>query len=255
MKTSCKGTIFLLSIVIVLILSPGTLSALPVRNITTAGLDTYLNGDIGFFFEDVFILTFSPGFDLLAKAKWQHMPHTDEVTITGGSVFDLWKYTYAEVSYALKISKENTQSIKTHGINLDFYYERSKGLIIGGLQFQFSEEQLTLMPSLAGKYFFTDFFSLWGKYIFIYDTITGVDNAFWGEGEFSITPAFSLKTGGTLSSYSPAYKEGKSLEWSILAGLSYAFSDQVILKYLGEYTSREEFQLITNSLILDLRFK
>lgn len=250
-----KRNIILLSFIILLIVTPAILSALPVRNITTAGLDTYLNGDIGFFLEDVFILTLSPGFNLLAKAKWQRMPQSDIVTITGGSVFNLWKYTYAEISYALIISSEDNQSIKTHGINLDFYYERSKGLIIGGFKTQFSEEQLTLMPSLAGKYYFTDFFSLWGKYMFIYDTITGVDNTFWGEGEFYITPAFSTKIGGTISSYSPTYKEGKSLEWSILAGLSYSFSGPVTLKYLGEFTSREEFQLITNSLILDLRFK
>lgn len=245
----------LLFFILLTVLPISFVSGIPVRNITSAKLDTYLNGDLGLALEDVFLISPGPGYNLLAKIKWDHTLSNDTVTVTAGTVFDLWKYTYSEISYGVSFSKGTGGESNDHIINGDFYYEREKGLLLGGVKFQFSEVQFTFLPSLAGKYYFTDFFSLWGKYIFIYDTVTNIDHAFWGEGEFRIIPPLSWKAGGTVSSYSPAYREQKAVEWSVLTGLSYSFSPQVTLKYLGEFKKREEYSLIANTLILDLRFQ
>lgn len=231
----------------------GSASAMNFRNITAVDFQTYLDGRLGIKAEEVAIFGFTPGFNLLAKVRVNKQATYISFGGTLGTVFTAGKRMYSEVSYGLDY---HTVNGLLHTALIDWYIETERFLQLTGFKIQISPTQVTLFPSLAAQYYFTDFFRLWGKYTFIYDTVTGIDHSGWLEAGFPLWEKTAFSIGATAATYhtddiTPVVRP----EFSGIAGFSYRFTDEILLKYKLEFTWRREYQLFTNSLLLDIWYK
>lgn len=231
----------------------GSASAIDFRNITAVDFQTYLDGRVGIKAEEVAIFGFTPGFNLLAKVRVNKQSSYISFGGTLGTVFTVGKRMYSEVSYGLDY---HTVNGLIHTALIDWYIETERFLQMTGFKIQISPTQITLFPSVAARYVFTDSFNLWGKYTFIYDTVTGIDHSGWLEAGFPLWDRLALSFGATGATYHtdtvPAVIQP---EFSGIAGFSYRFTDEILLKYKLEFTWRSEYQLFTNSLLLDIWYK
>jgi hypothetical protein len=234
-----------------LFLIAGTVWAFPLRSISTASWDYYSYGDNGFQFKEVGIYRLNEDWSVVGKAEFDRRPYDTTVKGMGGVVFTLFSYSYMETSYGVSVSDGNTVA---HHLLADYYYERENYLLMASSKADLGEEQKTFMPSLAGKWYILQPLSLWGKYTASFDDLLGFDNSFWGEAEYALTPKFLVKAGGTVGSYHAERNSPRRLEYSGLGGLTFKPGDTMRFSYLFEYLVRKEYDMISNSLIVDIRF-
>jgi hypothetical protein len=231
----------------------GGVSAWEFRNITAVDFQTYLDGRIGIKAEEVAIFGITPGFNLLAKARVNTQASYFSFGGTVGTVFNVGKRMYSEVSYGIDY---HTVNGLIHTALIDWYIETNRFLQLTGFKIQISPTQVTLFPSVAARYVFSDTFNLWGKYTFIYDTVTGIDHSGWVEAGFPLWERTSFSIGATGATYhTDTVPSVVRPEFSGIAGVAYRFTDQVLLKYKLEFTWRAEYQVLTNSLLLDLWYR
>lgn len=225
----------------------------PIRNITTATLHTQLDGDVGVVLEDAFIVKDRSGVSLLAKVMWDKRSDWWNLVNTLGVVYGLGDYSYAETSFSLGYTSENV--FAAHVLT-DVYLETAQYLLIGGCKVQADSSQATIIPSVAGRYYFSNVFSLWAKYMFIYDTVYDVDNAGWFEAEIVPSSFIRCKLGGTVSSYhTETVNPVQKLELSALAGIQLHPWEILTLTYQFQFTHREEYQRISNMLMVDIHVR
>ena len=227
---------------------------IPVRNITTGTIDTYLDdGDLGVVLEDACIVRVEPATSILAKTKWDKRPDWWNLLGTLGCVYGLGEFTYAETSFSFGYKSD--EAVALHFLT-DVYLEKPSYLFIGGVKIQADKDQLTAIPSTAFKYYFSDFLSVWAKYMFIYDSVYGIDNAGWIETEVIPSSVFRFKVGGTAASYhTETLVSEQKLELSALAGLQVRPWDIVSFRYQFTYTHRDEYQKISNMIVVDLNIR
>jgi opacity protein-like surface antigen len=227
------------------------LSAQPFRSITSAEWSHYSYGEDALRLEEVGIYRLNEVWSVVAKAEWDAQPNRETVKGMAGVVFTLFDYSYMETSYGVAFTQGSELS---HHLLVDYYYDRDDFYLLAGAKAQLSAAQQTYQPSLAGKWWISPSFSLWGKYITSFDTQVGFDHSFWGEGAYRLHKAFKLKAGGTIGSYHPDADSARELEYSGLGGLSFTPADDLSLSLEFEYLQRKSYAVASTGLIADLRF-
>lgn len=247
--TNIRGLILLCCL---LFFVPRITHTLPVRNITSATLDAYSYEEVGLKLENVTIVRPFQRVSFLGKVNSTIRSDWWSLRGTLGCVYGLGQSTYAESSYGLEYVSDGT--FVHHGLT-DFYLEIPKFLFIAGIKGQFAVNQTTIIPSVAVKYYFFPFFGLWGKYMFIYDTVTGIDNSGWVEADFIVSPVLTFKVGGTASSYhTETAPYDQHLELGVLAGLIVSPAEIISIRYQFSFTDRYEYHYFSNLLLIDLKF-
>lgn len=237
--------------VVLLVLIVGTAEALPVRSITTLDVDSYSYGDTGIRMKEVGILRLKNGWSTVLKAEWEKVPAATKIKGTAGLVFGLFPGSYMELSYGLALAD---QSEVSHILNTDLYYEQPNLLIMLTNKLEVGSETTNTLPGLGVKWSPVVPLSLWGKYTASFDKNTGFDNSFWGETEYRLGTAWSVKAGGTVGSYHADQEASRDLEYSFLTGLGFSPYEGIRFSYQFEYLIREEYRVLTNLLVGDISF-
>jgi hypothetical protein len=112
-----------------------------------------------------------------------------------------------------------------------------------------------VIPSLGGKFHPIPALGLFGKAFVAIDWDGQASGSFWGEADWSVSPAIALRAGGTMG-YSGEFG------WSAIAGANVALTPKVLLKYTFKYLADPVDTLpgspvkngVENGLVLDVRF-
>jgi hypothetical protein len=186
-------------IALFLFLSAFPVFSLPLRNITALGMDRYPDGEDVYTLENTLIAGLTSRFSLLGRVRLREASREGEWNRGGslGLVYLLGPHTYGESSYGIFFEGEAALS---HHVSSEISLEKERFLLIGGVKGQLSPEQSTFFSSLAGRYFFVPSFSLWGKYMFIFDTATKAGHSLWAEAAVDPLPGLQIRIRNTLFS-------------------------------------------------------
>ncbi len=243
------------SLIILILLSIASAAyALPIRSITTLGVDQYSYDELGYKIGEVAIAQLESGLSLVAKAEYEEQADSSEIKGMGGVVFPAFSYSYMETSYGVSLKKTGTEETVIHHLLADLYYERDRYMILGGLKAELSSVQQTLLPSIGARWNWTPRLSLWGKYTTSFNSEDGFNHSLWTETEYSLTERLFGKLGATVGSYSNEETDERELEYSVLGGFAVKPASAVRLSYQYEYLIRENYEKGAHTLVADIRF-
>lgn len=223
----------------------------PVRSITTVNVEQYSYDDTGYNIGQVAIAELESGLSLVAKAEYEQLPYTSRTKGMAGVVFPLMPYSYMETSYGISVDDEDSL---THHLLVDFYYERSKYLILTGLKSDLSSEKQTLLPSLALRWNWLPRLSSWTKYTTSFDSNDGFDHSLWAETEYGLTEKLFGKLGATVGTYHGDTDGAQETEYSFLGGVAVKPAVNVRISYQYEYLVRQKYDKGTHTVVADIRF-
>ncbi|MCE5252258.1 hypothetical protein LLG96_18815 [bacterium] len=234
-------------------------SAERVRNIFSFSYLDYSGIGLSKVFENTALVRVRPSASLLVRAYHDHRSSWNNTIITAGSVLNIGSNHYIELTYGHgRDSADQTSDHFTAELT------REKTRYIAGIGFRHSSYPgisfSLLSPSI--RFSVTPRLSLWGKYFGSVDSDGNFDQSYWTDGEYGITRRISLRLGITGGNrlYSPEYEtlltKGANMSFfSVLAQVSYIFSDGLTFYYLYENMSREsKYTDLKNILIVDVRF-
>lgn len=241
----------IIAIITLLISAAATAYAVPIRSITTLGVDQYSYDDTGYSIGEVAIAQLESGLSLVAKFEYEELPYKSKTKGMAGIVFPVFPYSYMETSYGISIDDEDAL---THHLLIDLYYERARYLILSGLKADLSAEGYTLLPSIGARWNDIPRLSLWGKYTTSFDSESGFDHSFWGETEYTLIDKLHLKLGGTVGTYHNDTDSSQQLEYSGLAGFAVIPASTLRISYQYEYLVRQEYEMGSHTIVADIRF-
>ncbi|MCF7914482.1 MAG: TonB-dependent receptor [Spirochaetaceae bacterium] len=232
--------------------------ALPIRSITTLGVDQYQydnnTNEIGYTLGEVAIAQLESGLSLVAKAEYEEMADSSELKGMAGVVFPTFSFSYMETSYGISLKETETEETLIHHLLADLYYERDRYMILGGLKAELSSAQQTLLPSIGARWNWTPRLSLWGKYTTSFNSEDGFNHSLWTETEYGLTKKLFGKIGATVGSYSNEVTGDSELEYSVLGGFAVKPASTVRLSYQYEFLVRKSYEKGSHTLVADIRF-
>ncbi len=228
------------------------------RNILTVSHIDYDQIGISTVFENTFIARVRSKNSILVKVYHDERKNWHNNIFTLGSIINIGKYHYAEISYGYGIDADDSHA--------DFFIAeltREKPGYIAGLglkhgaypEFSYS----VISPSI--RYNVTRRFALWAKAFLSIDSDRHYDQAYWSNFEYSykkIAAMVGFTKGNRL--YSPEYESlfGDSSDmsfFSVMAQCSFNINSRITLKYHYENLSRRsKYTDIKNTLILFAKF-
>jgi hypothetical protein len=225
-----------------------------LRNIASAALVSYFDGSYRVESSDTFLARVARGFTVLARVSRNDMPGYFQHVFTLGPVINFSDATYADLSYGLAVDSAGELS---HEAEANFNYETESTWAGIGVRAVFFPDRgyYYFLPSFSGKFHPVPALGLFGKAFFSVDSAGVVTNSFWGEAEYAFSAKVLGNVGFTLS-------RAEEFGYSVLAGVQFAFTPAVSLKYLLQYLSDTVTYLaepqprsgISNGLILDWKF-
>ena len=155
-------------------------------------------------------------------------------------------------------SGRNTSGVSSNFLNADLTVEKPK--ILYGLGYKNSRypeyHADTASPYL--RYFFTDRFSIWGKYFISRDSDGIYTHSVWSELGYRHTDRIRFKAGITRGDrlFDIEYaSEGNEKFESFIAGFLYSFSEDFNFQYIFETVYQgPSLKNRKNSLVLDIKF-
>jgi hypothetical protein len=229
-------------------------NAAGVRTIATIALDTWFDGSFRVKMEDVMLVGLLPALTLEARVAREDVAGWHGWQFGLGPVVNLTPNLYLIALYTLGIDSD---SVFSHEIDASLNRETATTAVSLGLKADWfpSLGYFYATPSLGGKFHPVAALGLFGKVFVTVDSDGDVSGSFWGEADWSVTPAIALRAGGTMG-YSGEFG------WSAIAGVNVAITPRVLLKYTFKYLAEPVDALpgepvrngIENGLVLDVRF-
>ncbi len=237
-----------------LVLASASLGAAPVRTIATIVLDTWFDGTFRAKVEDVTLVGILPKMTLEARVSREDTAGWHEWRVGLGPVVNLTPNLYLVALYDLGIDSDAAFS---HEVDASLNHETAATAVSLGLKADWfpSTGYFYLMPSLGGKFHPVEALGLFGKAFVAVDGEGGVSGSFWGEADWKVTPAITVRAGGTMG-----YRGG--FGWSAIAGVDVAITPSVLLKYTFKYLAEPVdaapaspvLSGVENGIVLDVRF-
>jgi hypothetical protein len=253
MRLHVGGRILILTGLIILAVC-GLAAAKGLRNITSFTAYNYFDGDWRLETTDVLLARIAPPLSAEFKFTEVDTPGWYQHFFFLGPVVSFTKTLYLEAVYGLGIDSDG---FLTHEIDADFNWETEATATSLGLKADWFPESgyFYYLPSISGKFHPLPALGLFGKFFLSIDSNAVLTEAFWGEADYRFSPLFKARAGFTVS-------RAATIGYSLIAGLDFAFSSAVALRYSFQYlsdtieylTSPQAHSGIVNALILDLRF-
>jgi len=235
-------------------LAAAPLGAITVRNIATVVLDTWFDGSFRTKVEDVLLAGVLPSLTLEARVAREDTAGWHGWQVGLGPVVNLTPNLYLVALYALGVDSD---AVVSHELDASLNHETATTAVSLGVKADWfpSGGYFYAMPSLGGKFHPVPALGLFGKVFVAVDSDGQAAGSFWGEADWSVTPAIALRAGGTLG-YTGEFG------WSVIAGVNVAITPKVLLKYTFKYLAEPPAGLpgepvrngIENGLVLDVRF-
>ncbi len=232
----------------------GGASAEGLRNITTASFDYYFNNTFRLALEDVFIARFSPGFSLQIKAARYDTGRRYQHVLSLGPIINFSPNLYLDTLYGLGLDSD---LVFEHQGAFNFNYETDDLLLQIGLRGAYTPDSAYyyFIPSVGGKFKLAEWLGFFNKIFLSWDVANVFAGSYWGELDWILSPAVTIRTGGTIG-------WSTELGYSILAGIDIHFSKEVLLRYYFQFLSNTfDYSIapeskfgIENGLFLDIRF-
>ncbi len=203
-------------------LAPVPLGAASVRTIATIVLDTWFDGGFRTKVEDVILVGLLPKLTLEARVSREDTAGWHGWQAGLGPVVNLTPNLYLIALYNLGVDSD---VVFSHEIDASLNHETATTAVSLGLKADWfpSTGYWYLTPSLGGKFHPVDALGLFGK-VFVALNGDDVSGSFWGEADWRVTPAITVRAGGTMG-YSGMFG------WSAIAGVNVAITPRVLLKY------------------------
>jgi hypothetical protein len=225
-----------------------------VRNIATVVLDTWFDGGFRVKAEDVVLAGVFPSLTLEARASREDIAGWHGWQFSFGPVVNLTQKLYLVALYGLGVDSDGAFS---HELDASLNHETSTTAVSLGVKADWfsSSGYFYAIPSLGGRFHPVPALGLFGKLFVAVDTGGLASGSFWGEADWSVTPAIALRAGGTLGS-------NGEFGWSAIAGVNVAITPKVLLKYTFKYLAEPPEgppgqpvrNGVENGLVLDVRF-
>jgi len=229
-----------------------------VRNIFTVSSIDYDGIGHSMVVENTFVAKVHSRFSVLLRAYNDSRKSWNNNIFTLGPVINIGKYHYAELTYGFG---RDSDGRRADYFSAEIVREMPKYLTgIGYMHRKYpGYTYSTLSPSL--KYRITDKIALWGKSFASLDSDDNFDHAYWTDIEYKISPKFAVTLGYTGGNrlYSPEYEtlflDAPDMNFhSIIGQLSFSLKENISIKYLYEYMTRQtEYNDIKHVFILDAR--
>ncbi len=224
------------------------------RDIASLTVDAYFDGSWRVTSENVFLARLAPAFSIQAKLARIDTPDFFEHRVFLGPVVNFTDSLYLDAVYGIGINSENELS---HKVEANLTHETDELVAAVGLRVEAfpSTDYFYFLPSAGGRIQLAERLGFFGKAFVSRDSNGENTGSFWGEADWTFSPAFKARAGFTLSFMS-------GIGYSILAGATMRFNPEVSLKYNFQYLSDTvEYQEtpqtktgIENALILDVSF-
>jgi hypothetical protein len=251
MKTRMAKAVVLALALAVFAAAP--LGAASVRTIATVVVDTWFDGSFRTKVEDVVLIGLLPKLTLEVRVSREDTPGWHGWQAGLGPVVNLTPNLYLVALYNLGVDSD---VVFSHEIDASLNHETATTAVSLGLKADWfpSTGYWYLTPSLGGKFHPVDVLGLFGK-VFVAVAGDDVSGSFWGEADWRVTPAITVRAGGTMG-YSGAFG------WSAIAGVNVAITPRVLLKYTFKYLAEPVDGLpgapvktgVENGIVLDVRF-
>jgi hypothetical protein len=242
-----------LAVILALGLASVPLGAASVRTIATVVVDTWFDGGFRSMVEDVTLVGLLPKFTLEARVSREDTAGWYGWQAGLGPVVNLTSNLYLVALYSLGVDSD---VVFSHEIDASLNHETATTAVSLGLKADWfpSTGYWYLTPSLGGKFHPVDVLGLFGK-VFVAVNREDISGSFWGEADWRVTPAVTVRAGGTMG-YSGAFG------WSGIAGVNVAITPRVLLKYTFKFLAEPADGLpgspvkngVENGLVLDVRF-
>lgn len=230
------------------------LGAASVRSIATIVLDTWFDSSFRTKIEDATLVGLAPRFTIEARVSREDTAGWHGWQVGLGPVVNLTPNLYLVALYNLGVDSE---AVFSHEIDASLNHETAATAVSLGLKADWfpSTGYFYVMPSLGGKFHPVDALGLFGKAFVAVDGDGGVSGSFWGEADWRVTPAITVRAGGTMG-----WSGG--LGWSAIAGVNVAITPSVLLKYTFKYLAEPVDAApsspvrngVENGIVLDVRF-
>jgi len=225
-----------------------------VRNIATVVLDTWFGGGFRVKVEDVVLAGVLPSLTLEARAAREDIPGWYGWQFSLGPVINFTPNLYLVALYSLGVDSDRVFS---HELDASLNHETATTAVSLGAKADWfpSSGYFYAIPSLGGKFHPIPSLGLFGKVFVAVDSDREASGSFWGEADWSVTPALTLRAGGTMGYTS-------EFVWSAIAGVNVAITPKVLLKYTFKYLAEPIDSEpgspvksgVENGLVLDVRF-
>ncbi len=252
MKMRIRRSVVIACVLAALAAAP--LGAVTVRTIATIALDTWFDGSFRTKVEDVTLVGILPTITLEARVAREDTAGWNGWQFGIGPVVNLSPSLYLIALYALGIDSD---TVVSHELDASLNHETTTTAVSLGLRADWfpSTGYFYAIPSLGGKFHPVDALGLFGKVFVAVDRDGGVSGSFWGEADWKVIPAISVRAGGTMG-YAGEFV------WSAIAGVNVAITPSVLLKYTFKYLAEPLDGLpgapvrngVENGIVLDVRF-
>ena len=233
------------------------------RSITTVTGDYYFPNpaasSTGSYFvetDEVLLVRLVPALTLEAKITRNDFIGGPQHIFYLGPVVNFTDTIYAVAVYGLGLDASGSP---IHEVDLDFNWETDTSAAFVGLKAEYftANGSWYFLPDIGGKIHLLPPLGLFGEFFMSWDSARQVTGAFWGEADYALSPVVSILGGFTVSF-------SRDLGYSLIAGVTVAFTADVSLKYKASFLSNAvEYQTlptpttnygVENLLSLDWKF-
>jgi hypothetical protein len=233
----------------------GTARADGFRDIGSVTLDTYFDGSWHLETTDVFLARLNPVLSLQARLTRNDASGYYQHQFFIGPVVNFTPTLYLDAGYGLAVDSAGQFM---HEGEANFNFETDESGAAAGIRGDWfpATGYGYILPSVSGLFHPIAALSLFGKFFISFDTAAVVTESFWGEAEYTFTSQFAARAGVTVS-------RDTGFGYSLIAGASYAFTPDIVLKYTFQFLSNTVQYLeqapqqnngVSNALIIDVKF-
>lgn len=239
---------------------PQRAEAQSFRNIASFSIETYFDSAFASRIENVFIAPLPPErLQLQVKVSNQTdtlFDNTRSLTMLHtGPIVLFTPELYGIAAYGAGFRDSGSL---VHELDLQLHYETPDYRIGGGVRghIEPDEDVAYVVPTVGGRVQLPRGFGVTAAYFVGINNSGDVNNSFWLEGDYAVTPVVTVKLGASAElGDNVGWPDGSDLTYNLLSGVRLTLSEQVSLRYQLDYIGRaDESDGIRNFVYIDWRF-
>lgn len=241
-------------------MQPVPAAAQEFRNIASFSLETYFDAAFASRVENVFIAPLvAEKLQLQVKVSNQTDTLADSTRsltmIHTGPIFLFSPSVYGIAVYGAGFRDSGSL---VHELDLQLHYESPGYRIGGGVRghVEPDEDVAYIVPTVGGRIQLPRGFGVTAACFVGINNAGDVNNSFWLEGDYAVTPVATVKLGASVElGDNVALPDGSELSYNLISGVGFALSDRVSLRYQLDYIGRaDESDGVRNFVFVDWRF-